>query len=272
MAQNGGRSGAVRVLVALVAVLLAAGAFAAASLDGGQPRRADTLVGAAGVAREQLADDEPPTTPTVAPTSTVAPSPTVTVPVTVTTTRAPSPSPTLPGRATTTIPPVVATFPTPPGFPPLPMPTVPRNPPASTWSKTANGITVRMHIEPAAPVAGQPVTFVIDQVTAPATCCVIHLIPDGTTVPIAGAYGDNPEIGICGSPPATRTGLSYTHTFTEPGLYAVGLMVLTTSCQMPAVGGAAVPPTNGLDLQACLMVGPETAARTRPLPAGCAAS
>jgi hypothetical protein len=164
-------------------------------------------------------------------------------------------------------------FPTPPGFPPLPMPTFPPNPSASTWSKTANGITVRMHIEPAMPVAGRLVTFVIDEVTAPVTCCIIHLVFDGTTIPVPGAGGENPENGICGSPPATRTGLSYTHTFAEPGVYAVALMVLTTSCQMPAVGGPAVPPANALlDLPACLTVGPETTVPTRPVPPVCAGS
>jgi len=164
-------------------------------------------------------------------------------------------------------------FPTPPGFPPLPMPTFPRNPAASRWSKTANGITVRMHIEPAMPVAGRPVTFVIDEVTAPVTCCIIHLVADGTTIPVRGASGENPENGICGSPPATRSGLSHAHTFTEPGVHAVALIVLTTSCLMPAVGGPAVPPTNSfLDIQACLTVGPETTVQTRPVPPVCAGS
>lgn len=271
MGRIGARRGAVRVVVALIAVVLPAGAFAAASIDGGQPSQVDARVGAAGFAGRQLAADPPPVTPTVPVTSTASHASTVTVPVlaSVPTSRAPSPA--LPGRTTTTVPPVSATFPTPPGFPPLPMPTFPPNPPATRWSKTANGVSVRMHVEPASPMAGQPVTFVIDEVTAPATCCVIHLVPDGTTIAIAGAGGDNPEIGICGSPPVTRTGLTHTHTFTEPGIHAVLLMVLTTSCQMPAVGGPAGPPANGLlDLQACLMVGPENAARTRPVPPVCA--
>jgi hypothetical protein len=130
-----------------------------------------------------------------------------------------------------------------------------------------------MHIEPATPVAGRPVTFVIDEVTAPVTCCIIHLVREGTTIPVPGAGGENPENGICGSPAATRSGLSHTHTFAEPGVYAVLLMVLTSSCQMPAVGGPAVPPTNGLlDLQACLTVGPATAVPSRPVPPSCAGS
>ena len=271
MAHNGGGRGGVRVLVALIAVLLPAGAFAAATMDARQPPRVDARVGAAGFGRGLLAEDQPRVASADGVTSTVAPTPTPTVILTVP--APPAPLPTLPGRSATTAPPVPAMFPTPPGFPPLPMPTFPRNPSASTWSKTANDITVRMHIEPAMPVAGRPVTFVIDEVTAPVTCCVIHLVPDGTTIPLPGAGGENPEIGICGSPPATRSGLSHTHTFAEPGVYAVLLMVLTTSCQMPTVGGPAVPPTNGLlDLQACLTVGPETTARTRPVPPICAGS
>lgn len=153
------------------------------------------------------------------------------------------------------------------------MPTFPRNPSASTWSKTANGITVRMHIEPAMPVAGRPVTFVIDEVTAPVTCCIIHLVREGTTIPLPGAAGENPETGICGSPPATRSGLSHTHTFAEPGVHAVALIVLVSSCQMPPGGGPAVPPASGfLDVRACLTVGPATAAPTRPVPPVCAGS
>lgn len=267
--EHGGRRGAVRVLVALIAVLLPAGALAATTVDAGQPRRVDTRVGAAGFGGELLADDQLREAPTVAVTSTVAPTPTVTVTVPT----APPPLPTLPGRTATTAPPVAATFPTPPGFPPLPMPTFPRNPSASAWSKTANGISVRMHIEPAMPVAGRPVTFVIDEVTAPVTCCIIHLVRDGTTIPVPGAGGENPENGICGSPPATRSGLSHTYTYAEPGVHAVLLMVLTSSCQMPDIGGPAVPPTSGLlDIRACLTVGPETAVPTRPVPPSCAGS
>ena len=269
MAHNGGGRVAVRILTALIAVLLPAGAFAATSVDAGKPGRADTRVGATGFGGELLADDQPRMAPTVTVTSTVAPTPTVTVPV-------PTPLasvPTLPGRTATTAPAVAATFPTPPGFPPLPMPTFPPNPPASTWSKTANGISVRMHIEPAMPVAGRPVTFVIDEVTAPVTCCIIHLVVEGKTVPVPGAGGETPENGICGSPPATRSGLSHTHTFTEPGVHAVALMVLTTSCQMPTTGGPAVAPTSTLlDLRACFTVGPEAAAATRPVPPVCAGS
>ena len=269
MAHNGAGHGAVRVLVALIAVLLPAGALAATTVDAGQSGRVDRRIGAAGFGGELLADDQPRVASTVAVTSTVAPIPTVTV--TVPTPQAPLP--TLPGRTATTAPAVAATFPTPPGFPPLPMPTFPRSPSASTWSKSANGITVRMHIEPAMPVAGRPVTFVIDEVTAPATCCIIHLVVDGTTIPVPGAHGENPENGMCGSPPVRRSGLSHTHTFAEPGVHAVALMVLTTSCQMPAVGGPAVPPTNTLlDLRACLTVGPEAAVPTRPVPPVCAGS
>ena len=58
MAHNAGGHGAVRVLVALIAVLLPAGSFAA-TIDAGQPRRVDTRVGAAGFGRELLVDDEP---------------------------------------------------------------------------------------------------------------------------------------------------------------------------------------------------------------------
>ena len=269
MQRNGGAPGPVRVLVALIAVLLPAGAFAAATVDADQPAREARRVGAAGFSGEPLADDQPAVAPTAAVTSTVAPATTVAVPAP--TTPAPAPVPTLPRRTGTTAPPVAATFPTPPGFPPLPMPTFPRTPSASTWSKTANGITVRMHIEPATPAAGRPVTFVVDEVTAPVSCCVIHLSPqDGTLVPLPGANGPNPENGICGSPPVTRSGLSYTHTFAEPGVYPIFLMVLTSQCQMPAVNGPSVAPEPSmLDILGCVTVGPASAIRPETVPPRC---
>ncbi len=272
---KGGRLGAVRVLVVLIAVLLPAGAFAATTVDGSQPTREAGRVGATGFSGELLAEDEPAVTPTVAVTSTVAPAATVTGLTTSASTPAsttaspPAPAPTVPRRTATTVP-QQSMFPTPPGFPPLPMPTFPRLDSASTWSKSADGRSVRMHIEPATPVAGRPVTFVFDEVTAPVECCMIHLVLEGTTIPIRGSFGDDPQTGICGSPPVTRSGLAHTHTFAEPGVYAVLVMVLTFPCQMPAVGGPAVPPTGGLlDLPACLTVGPASAIRTENLPPRC---
>lgn len=272
MAPEGRRLSAVPVLVALIAVLLPAGAFAAATVDAGHPPRGPARVGAAGFGGELLADDQSrPVAPTVTVTSTVAPAP----PVTATVPKGPAPTskptPTVPGRTATTASPGTALFPTPPGFPPLPMPTFPPNPPASSWSKTANGITVRMHIEPATPVAGRPVTFVIDQVTAPVHCCVIHFSPEiDVLIPMPGANGPNPEMGICGSPPVTRSGLSHTHTFAAPGVYPIFLMVLTSQCQMPAVGGpSSASEPSMLDLLGCVTVGPASAIRPETIPPRC---
>ena len=143
-----------RILVALIAVLLPAGALATTTIDAGQRGRVDTRVGAAGFGGELLADDQPRVAPTVAVTSTVAPTPAVTVAVAAPTSLAPLP--TLPGRTATTVPAVAATFPTPPGFPPLPMPTFPPNPPPNAWWETPNRLAVPMAIEPAAPVGGRP--------------------------------------------------------------------------------------------------------------------
>lgn len=134
MAGDAGGRGAVRVLVALIAVLLPAAAIVAATVDAGQSRRVDTRVSAAGFGREPISYDQPSVAPTVAVTSTVAPTPTVTVTVPT----PPAPLPTLPGRTATTAPP--ATFPTPPGLPPLPMPTFPRNPSASVYTFAEPGV------------------------------------------------------------------------------------------------------------------------------------
>ena len=263
------RHGPVPFVVALIAVLLPAGAFAAITVDSGPPARQAARVGAAGLTGELLADDQPAVASNVPVTSTVAPAPTVTVTVPT----APPSSTTLPRRTNTTVPQVAATFPTPPGLPPLPMPTVPRSPSASAWSKSANGITVRMHMEPATPLAGRPVTFVVDEVTAPVHCCVIHFSPElGALVPLPGANGPNPEMGICGSPPVTRTGLSHTHThtFAEPGVYAIFLMVLTSPCQMPAGSGpSSAPEPSMLDLLGCVTVGPASAIRPETIPPRC---
>jgi hypothetical protein len=253
MAWDGGVRRPVLVLVALVAVLLPAGAFGLAALGPGpQVVPGSGRVGAAGFAQEALTDE----TPVAGVTTTVAPPPTIT-----TTTVPPPPTslklPTaLPGLPATTVAPQASA--PPPNLPPLPPPpTIKPSPPASKWSKTANGISVRMHIEPATPVAGQPVTFVIDELTAPAACCIIHLSPAlGTTVPLATTCGDA----------ASRAGLSYTHTYPEAGIHAFLLMVLTTSC--PDGTGQAGPMV-ALDLRGCITVGPDAARATKPVPPIC---
>lgn len=262
------RARPVPLLVALIAVLLPAGVFAASSAGPQQRDVRSGRVGPAAFAQEALVDDAP--VAAVGVTSSVAPPPTVTV-AAPPAPPAPSSSTTLPRRTSTTVSPTAATFPTPPGLPPLPMPTVPRTPSASSWSKSADGITVRIHIEPASPVAGRPVTFVIDQVTAPVHCCVIHFSPEiDVLIPMPGANGPNPEMGICGSPPVTRSGLSHTHTFAAPGVYPIFLMVLTSQCQMPAVGGpSSAPEPSMLDLLGCVTVGPASAIRPETIPPRC---
>ena len=103
-------------------------------------------------------------------------------------------------------------------------------------------------------------------------CCVIHFSPElSVLVPLPGANGPNPEMGICGSPPVTRTGLYHTHTFAEPGVYPIFLMVLTSQCQMPTAGGPSSAPEPGmLDLLGCVTVGPASAIRPENLPPRCA--
>jgi hypothetical protein len=255
MERHGGGHGAVRVLVALIALLLPAGALAATSIDAGEPASQPGRVGAAGFAQEALVDEEASPDRAVQVSTTVAlpPPPSLTV---STLPSVPKPPPALPGLPPTTAPPVASS--PPPNLPPLPPPpTIKPLPPASKWSKTANGVSVRMHIEPASPVAGQPVTFVIDELTAPAACCIIHLSPGlGTTVPLATTCGDA----------ASRAGLSYTHTYPEAGVHAFLLMVLTTSC--PDGTGRAEQKI-GLDLRGCITVGPDAARAKKTVPPIC---
>jgi hypothetical protein len=246
-------------LAAALAVLLPAGAFAAAAAE---PRPAGPGAGiagrvsAAGVVQEAVPTGEPaaPATPPAGVTTTLPPPPVVDPPP-VPTTRAP--------RSTTS---TSRPAPTPTTLLPLPpigpAPTTTAPPPANPWSRTVNGVSVRLRMDPPAPVAGQPVTFTVEEVTAPLACCIVHLsFGDGTDRSLFGSTGTT----VCDPPATTRSGLKASHTYATPGTYEILLVVLTVPCTVDVVDGQPVPaPITGTDIRACIAVGPGT-----PTPARC---
>lgn len=241
-----------RVVVAMLALLLPAGALAMATVDSGGRDAGGGRAGAAGLAQEAITEALP--VPLVV-TSTTGPPPVLLPPPPL------LPSTTLPTVPLTGAHPPASTAPPslPPGVGPSvgPTTTVAAVTRTSSWSRNANGVTVRMRMQPAAPVAGQPVTFFIDDVSAPSACCVVHMsFGDGTDVPAIGSGGG--PIG-CDSP-KTRTGLTASHTFAAPGAYPVALLVVTFQCNpvTAASGEITPPPITGTDIRACIAVGPGT--------------
>jgi hypothetical protein len=105
-----------------------------------------------------------------------------------------------------------------------------------------------MHIEPAAPMAGQPVTFVVDELVTQDPCCAVALM-----------FGDGPDFsnligGSCQSP-TSLTNLSMAHTYAAPGAYEVVLATATFPCG-PATGNPPHPAIHGVGLHVCVVVGP----------------
>lgn len=238
-----------RVNLAMIAVLLPAGVLAAATVV---PHRAGAgagRVGATGLGVEVVVDGQPAgqtPSPTVVST-TVAPRPAVVMPALPVTTLPRSTSTTLRPLATTTST-VAATGQT----------TVPPAAPPSSWSKTANGVSVSMHIEPAQPVAGQPVKFVVDEVSAPGPCCVVLLnFGDQDGGPLNGGTGGG---NTCESTTSYR-GLAVTHTYAKPGAYQIYLDAFIHPCGDGP--GGVVSDVGRIGLPACITVGPSTAGSPR---------
>jgi hypothetical protein len=256
-------SRAVTVLVVLVAVLLPAGVLAAGNVA--LPPSADSPVGAAGLGQESVGEEAtapatvhvtapPPAPPS--PASTSAPGPTTTVttaPTTRTTVRG-TPAPTMPPGA-----------PLPP-LPPAPPFTggIPNIQPATSWSDQRDGVSARMRIEPAAPVAGQPVRFVLDVASADPCCRIMLDFGDGST----GFAHHNG--GVCGDPPRLAPGphqVVATHTYAAAGAFKAALIVLSGDpCATTFRPGEPPPPpfTGSVGLTGCIAVGPGPAGQ-----AGC---
>ncbi len=243
-----GGSRVVRGLIVGVAVLLPAGVLAAATVD---PRpvttvAADGRVGAAGLGPGSPLDEEGP----AGAVATAAPAP-PTVSVVPSTTQ-PTTSSTKPPTTTTTTaaPKSVATTAVttlPPGH----------IPPASSWQEKANGVSATVRIEPAAPVAGQPVTFYID-VWGVDACCDVTLD--------FGDHSDRFTVNLprrCEDPSPLRPGALRavaTHTYAKPGPYLAFFQVMDGDiCKLPLVPPDPIP-LHHVDFEPCIAVGPGNAA------------
>lgn len=234
-------------LVAAMAVLLGGGVLAATTVEpagrvstvAADGRVASLASGEVSLLQEQASV----TTTTVAPpTSTAAPRPSTTRPTT-SSTRAPA-------TTTTSIPRTVVggTYPGPPG---------PSIAPASSWQAADEGISARMRLEPAAPVAGQAVRFVIEYSGEFACCYVfLHFGDDTPRFSLHNDWACNGASPL--SPGAHRTVV--THTYAEPGAYRAWLQVLDGDlCTLPPVPGPGEPVRlHNLDIHACVAVGPAT--------------
>jgi hypothetical protein len=255
----------IRALIASLAVLLPAGVFAAATVDAGGAGDHQQVL-AAGFEQEGIRAGEAPSPPPEAPvvTTTVPVRP----PSSTTTVRSPASTVTTVARATTptTLWPPGPALPTgtapplrfpPPGAPPIPTSTIPTG---SSWSSAGDGVSVRMHIEPAAPMAGQPVTFVVDELVTQDPCCAVALM-----------FGDSPTFynltgGTCQSP-TSLTNLSMTHLYAAPGAYEVRLAAATFPCG-PIIGDPPHRAIHGVGLHVCVVVGPGQAGAAGCDPAG----
>lgn len=242
--RGGGRT--IRALLMSVAVLLPAGAFAAATVDG-RTAGGDRQVSAAGFVQEGIVAGHTPVpspAPHVVTSTTPAPPPSSTTTTRIT----PTTATTVPRATTTTTRLPATTSPTwsvPPGAPPIPYTTIPGG---SSWSKRTEGASVRMHIEPARPVAGQPVTFHVDDLITQNPCCAVALM-----------FGDSPTFtnlagGSCASP-TSLSNLSITHTYAAPGAYEAVLATATFPCG-PVTGDPPHRAIYGVGLHVCIVVGP----------------
>ena len=238
------RWGGERLLAIAVAALLSAGVLGTTTVEDRDPvGDAERRAAAASFAQEGIAEESPGArlteqtvvaTTVLASSSTIAGSPDARPSTSTTTTRGSTVTtvrtPVRPGTPTST---------TQVTSPPRPPPAVS---PTGRWTETNDGVSVRMRMEPTAPVAGEPVTFYIDDLVAGDPCCMVMMMFGDMT-------GFEPVKDATCASPSTRTGLVATHTYASPGIYRVGLFTATVPC--PA--GSRV---RGVSIQACIAVGP----------------
>jgi hypothetical protein len=253
MRSSGGTLSA-RMLVACVAVLLPAGVLSATVVERpSSPRDIDRAVVLTGLGSSALLDE--PATTTTAPVAVAErPSaPATTAPSTTPTTRAPASTTTTTKQVATTTSTTV----------PLTDPnwlTVPNLTPAGSWQTEANGVKMRLRIDPVAPVAGQPVRFFMD-VSGPGLCCMVGL----TFGEGSDQFMVSPQ--TCTPSPAFGPGVhSYvaTHTYAGPGAHKARMVsVGGDMCGPPPPGVSPLSWSpqllSGYPIDACIAVGPGSA-------------
>jgi hypothetical protein len=245
-------------LAVAVAVLVFSGVLAAFTVGQppSQPGTSDERRLGAALALSRL-DVEPATTETTATTAVLPPrttSSTIATPPTTATTRPPITRTTTTTPSTTTS---TAVLPT--AAPPTNQagPVTTANGARTSWSADQGGISLRMRIDPAAPVVGQPVRFLVS-ISAPDSCCATALnFGDG------GPY-EKVSPGTC-TTPSNVTDAVVTHTYAGPGLYPVMFLAATFPCTLTVVDGQPVAPAiTGATIYACILVGPTTMAYREP--------
>jgi hypothetical protein len=241
---------AVRILLVSIALLLVAGALSAAVVD--SPASTPTASG------QPIPPDGTTSTMAAAgPASTSSSTTIATTALASTTTRRPTTVTTAKAAIASTVPstrPPIQTIPI--------RPTVPNLRPAASWQADKNGVSARVHIEPASPLAGQPVRFVID-VTSADVCCII-LVTYGES-----SIGASNLAEVCsGTEPLSPGGDTFetTHTYAAPGAYRATISAIAgdTCPQTTPPGGRVGTPDVIID--ACFAVSPSTAGQGGCLP------
>ncbi len=257
MSRVGGRWAA-RALGAALALLLPAAAWSAATLDSGDSTtiEANRRAGATGLGHADLLEEPAapavivtlPALPTTAP---AIPSTTSTTTKTTATTKVPTTTKPLGTGATTPTLPAGAPL---PNFPPPG--SIPNIAPASSWRIEHAGMSARMWMEPAAPVAGQPVRFTIEYSSAEPCCAVMVDFGDsGGGFWINGPRScDQPSTLTAGSHRAVTT-----HTFAKAGVYRGMITVARETCLASPITSPTSPPMvqpDAASLMTCIAVGP----------------
>jgi len=256
---------AVPVLLAVVALLLPAAVVAAVTVERPSPvvHAGDDRLSPAGLSRSTLLEEEvaarsaelTAALPDGIPATSSLPADRPTASGSPPATQAPAPGP---ESTVATLPPGV---PAPTGPPPTGIPNVP---PASEWSSEQNGVSARMRIDPPAPVAGQPVRFLLDVASAQPCCTVLLDFGDGSA-----GFALNNSHSCQGPSPMTPGAHSAvtSHTYAA-GAHKVTLMVMAgdpcSQAPLPPGSPPPVPVSHGVSLTGCVAVGPGTAGQ-----AGC---
>jgi hypothetical protein len=143
----------------------------------------------------------------------------------------------------------------------LPTTTVATTPLPSRWSATNGPLSVSVRTEPAAPVAGQPVTFTVT-VAPGVACCLATLVEFGDegetqTSPLDHAVAvsqacssRNPASGV------------KAHTYAQAGAYRGTVRVVGLEClAVPDPNGVPTGSMFAVEIPICVGVGPGDEAR-----------